>query len=306
MTLYKNTSLSKLMDLKVDVAFDQVFGSAHQGSIVSFFNALLERSSQQKIQRIIKRDSFTDEKDSNTSIQYNALTKNGKKLILLVNFMNHFDIVNRSVYYATKIFSEQLLNDLHSVIVINLLSYDLLNQSESYHTSYLLHESKTTTPLNDFFELHFFEYPKLLEAWETKRVDPWNDAKIRWLLLLALIDARNDVVHGDIYKEIDLISLRDDHIRAILERWKEVSQSKEDYAIYEERLKHTLEVETAVRKAKQREDAAFEKGSKKKQLEIAKKMLDENIDLQAIAKITGLSLREVQALKQYVRGNRTK
>lgn len=296
LNLYQKTPIEKLMDLKIDVAFHKVFSSVPQNNRIDFFNALLERNSLQKIQRIVKPSNFEADKNTDAPLQYIGFIRNGKKVILLVNFINQFDVANRSVYYTTKVFSEQNDNDLHSVIVINLLSYELLNQSMSYHTSYVLQEKQTHVPLNDYFEIHFIEYPKLLEAWESKKIDPWNDAKVRWLLLLAIIDQRNDVLRKDIYKEIELIALRDNQIRSVLERWKEVSESKEEQESYLERLKHILEIESAVRKAKQREDAAFKKGLKKKQVEIAKNMLDENIDIQIIGKITGLSLKEIQEL----------
>lgn len=94
-----------------------------------------------------------------------------------------------------------------------------------------------------------------------------------------------------------MISLRDDHIRAALNRWRELSQSKEEMEAYEERLKQTLDVEVEVREAKRREEEAFEKGAKKLQVEIAKKMLAEQMEIQYISKITGLTLKEIQELR---------
>lgn len=295
---YKKAALQKLMDLKIDVAFQKVIGwEQHHNVTLTFLNEILNREPRQKIQRITVPSNYFYEENILAPVHFIGITKDSKKLHILINFFNRFDIVKRSLYYATKAYAEQSENDLQPVIFINLLSYELFNQTENFHAVYLLQEQHTGTPLPDVFELHFIEYPKIIRNFEAKKIDPWNDAKARWLLLLAIVDHRNGNVYNDIYKELDLISLRDDHIRAALNRWKELSQSKDEMEVYEERLKQTLEEEVEVREAKRREDEAFEKGAKKLQMEIAKKMLAEQMDIQSISKITGLSLKEIQELR---------
>lgn len=49
-------------------------------------------------------------------------------------------------------------------------------------------------------ELHFIEIPKLLKHWKENRLDPWSDVLARWLLLLGIVDKRNENVYEDIYK----------------------------------------------------------------------------------------------------------
>lgn len=291
MNNFKKAALQKLMDLKIDVAFKKVLGSEPQ-----FFNEILERSSRQKIQRILMQAPALDEGDTLAPLHFLGITRGDKKLHILVNPFNRFDIVKRSIFYATKAYSEQSYNDLHPVIFINLLSYELVNQSDNYHTTYFLQEKQSSIPLPEVFELHFIEYPKLILDFERGKIDLWNDAKARWLLLLAIVDERNNKVFDEIYKELDLISLREDSIRTAFSRWQEVSHVKEEYEMYEERLKQTLEAERDVREAKRREEVAFAKGVKQQQIEIAKKMLAEQLDIQSIAKITGLSLKEIQEL----------
>jgi len=295
---YKKAALQKWMDLKIDVSFLKVIGWEQLHNVtLTFLNEILEREPRQKIQRITMISNPFVEENPLAPIHFTGISKDGKKLHILINFFNRFDIVKRSLYYATKAYADQKENDLHPVIFINFLSYALFNQTENFQTVYLLQEQHAGTPLPDAFELHFIEYPKLIRDFEAKKVDPWNDAKARWLLLLSIVDHRNGNVYHDIYKELDLISLKDDHIRAALNRWRELSQSKEEMEAYEERLKQTLDVEVEVREAKRREEEAFEKGAKKLQVEIAKKMLAEQMEIQYISKITGLTLKEIQELR---------
>ncbi|MED3661170.1 Rpn family recombination-promoting nuclease/putative transposase [Ureibacillus sp. FSL K6-8385] len=294
----RKAELQQWMDLKIDAAFQMVIaGKQHPSLAPTFLNEILNREPEQKIQRISMPSDSLDENNPAEPVHLIGVAKDGKKLHILINFLNRFDIVKRSLYYASKSYAEQNDNDLHPVICINFLSYELFSQTESFHTVYLLGEQHAGDFLRDVFELHFIEFPKLIRDFEAKRADPWSDPKARWLLLLAIVDHRNGKVYHDIYKELDLISFRDDHIREALHRWRTLSQSEKKMAVYEKRLKRTLEEEVDVRNAKRREDEAFQKGAKKQQMEIAKKMLEEQMDIQYISKITGLSLKEIQELR---------
>lgn len=281
------------MDLKIDYAFQKVFSN---DLIVPFLNALLERPPRDKIHRILQSSANKDE--DLTPLSFLCMTNAGKKLHVFINLYNRFDIVKRSTYYAAKAYSNQNYKDLCPVFFINLLNYELLNQTESFHTTYLLKEQQAGAPLSDVFELHFIEYPTLIRAFEEKKVNLWNDAKARWLLLLGIVDQRFGILHEDIYKELNLISLRDEEIRLAFHRWHELSQQKEEWTAYEKRLQHTLDEEKELHEAKQREKAAFENGVKQLQINIAKKMLADGMEIEYVAKITGLSLREMELLKK--------
>lgn len=294
MNSYKKEVLEKLMDLKIDIAFQKVIGG-ERNVLIPFLNELLERRPSNKIQRIFPASFFQE--NPLAPISFSAITVKGQKLHILLNFFNCFDIVKRSFMYAAKAYSGQSGHEMHPVIFINLLSYELLPPSENFYSIYLLKEQQTDTPLPDLLELHFIEFPKLLSDFLSRKINPWHDAKARWLLFLAMVDGRYGHVHEEIYKELDLISLKEDAMRLAFNRWHELSRQKEERSAYEERLKQILAEEKEVREAKLREEAAFEKGAKQLQISIAKKMLEEQMEIESIAKITGLTIREIQRLK---------
>jgi len=112
------------------------------------------------------------------------------------------------------------------------------------------------------------------------------------------------------YLELEKIVKEDKHIRDALTIWQELSQSPEKYYAYESRLKYILDEEAKIEDAKyfaEKEGVAkgikqgieqgIEQGEKKKQQEIALKMLQKGIDLETIAEFTELTLSKINILK---------
>ncbi|WP_350224339.1 hypothetical protein [Lysinibacillus sp. fls2-241-R2A-57] len=125
--------------------------------------------------------------------------------------------------------------------------------------------------------------------------------------------------------------MNDKRIKDALTIWQELSQSPEEYYAYEARLKYILDEEAKLEDAKyfaEKEGVAkgikqgieqgieqgleqgleqgieqgleqgIERGEKKKQQEIALKMLQKGIDLETIAEFTELTLSEINKLKE--------
>lgn len=62
-------------------------------------------------------------------------------------------------------------------------------------------------------EFHFVEMPKLILAWKEDQFDPWNDLLVRWLLLLGVVDRKNDKIYEDILRELEEIAVNDETLK---------------------------------------------------------------------------------------------
>ena len=71
----------------------------------------------------------------------------------------------------------------------------------------------------------------------------------------------------------------------------EMSMNKEERELYEARLKGEFNYNTAIHIAK-------EEGEKKKQLEIAKRLLSKKMPIEEIIEITGLSEKQMKELEK--------
>lgn len=65
----------------------------------------------------------------------------------------------------------------------------------------------------DVMEFHFVEMPKLILAWKEDQFDPWNDLLVRWLLLLGVVDRKNDKIYEDILRELEEIAVNDETLK---------------------------------------------------------------------------------------------
>ncbi|WP_285395764.1 hypothetical protein [Lysinibacillus sp. fls2-241-R2A-57] len=119
----------------------------------------------------------------------------------------------------------------------------------------------------------------------------------------GMVDVRNERVYEEMYLELEKIAKEDKNIRDALIIWQELSQSPEVRLAYEARVEQLLDEEAKLEDAKyygRIEGLAkgIEQGERKKQQEIALKMLQKGIDLETIAEFTELTLSEINKIKE--------
>jgi len=199
MKLLKRIPLHRLMDLKIDYAFKQLFGNEKNKQItVVFLNAILQQTGRDPIKDITFANietggEYLDDKQSRLDVLVSTTT--GEKINVEIQFTDQFNMPKRSIYYWSGIYRKQLrtgmsYTELHSVISINLMHFNIFKQTDRFHTTFHLYEDKEKFKLTDVMEFHFIEMPKLLKAWKEEKLDPWNDVLARWLLLLGMVDRR--------------------------------------------------------------------------------------------------------------------
>lgn len=188
----ERTFCSKSVKVKVsptvDIAFKKVFGEEkNKGILIHFLNSILERTT----------DPIVDLQFANTEIQPEALADKLSRLDVLVRtnkneiinieiqVKNTGNIVDRSLYYASKLISQSLSSgqsyqSLPKFIMINLLGYKAFND-ETRHRTVALMDTVKHEKYTDMLEFHFFELPKYTapttnsaEAWIFFLKDP-ND-----------------------------------------------------------------------------------------------------------------------------------
>lgn len=327
------------MDLKIDYAFKQLFGNEKNKDIlIVFLNAVLQRTNRKPIKDIVFLNieaggEYVDDKQSRLDVL--VITENNEKINVEIQFTNKYDMIKRSIYYWAGTYRHTLqksmtYSELQGVISINILNFNLFNQTEAFHTTYHLYEDTDKFELTDIMEFHFIEMSKLLKAWKDGKLDPWNDVLARWLLLLCMVDHRNDEVYNDIFKELEAIAMKDETLRDAFRGWEELSMTDEEFYAYEGRLKRILDEEAAQREAELRIERGIKKGIKeglergkeigeelgrvigmkqgleqgkqqgitKVKIETAQRLLNEGMDTEFIQKITALSLEEIKKIQQ--------
>lgn len=145
--LLKRVPLSRLMDLKVDYAFKQLFGTEKNKEItIVFLNAVLQRTGREPLKDVTFGNielGGENEDDKQSRFDILAITNTDEKINIEIQFTNKYDMVKRSIYYWSYLYWKPLkkgmgYKELHPVIAINILNYHLFSQTERFHTSYHL------------------------------------------------------------------------------------------------------------------------------------------------------------------------
>lgn len=316
--LLKRVPLHRLMDLKVDYAFKQLFGTEKNKEItVVFLNAILNRNGRESILDIMFNNTEAGgeyQEDKQSRLDILATTNDNEQINIEIQLTNKYDMIKRSIYYWSGIYrapmkKKMAYKQLQPVIAINILNFDLFSQTERFHTSYHLYEDNEHFMLTDVMEFHFLEMPKLIHDWKQEKLDPWNDLLARWLLLLGIVDHRNGEVYEDIYKELEEIAMKDETLKNAFQGWDALSATQEEVLAYEARLKEVLDEEAARIEAELREKEAREEGRKvgrkegasNEKLATARRMLLDGLDVELIAKFTDLDIKQVEEIKKDIK-----
>lgn len=252
----KRLSIDKLMDLKVDFAFKQLFGVEKNKRItITFLNAILQRTGSNRIADILFNNTDAGgeyEEDKQSRLDLLVVTNAGEWVNIEIQFNNKYDMVKRSIYYWAGVYRDSLgknmsYKELSPVIAINILNFDMFGQTKRFHTSYHLYEDVENFRLTDVVEFHFIEITQLIRDWQADKLDPWNDVLARWLLLLGMVDRRNGKVYEDIFKELEEIAMKGERLNEAFQTWEALSGTREQRIAYEGRMKQILDEASVAR-----------------------------------------------------------
>ena len=195
------------------------------------------------------------------------------------------NIEKRILFYWSKMYNMSIksgedYSTLKKGIVILISDYELdgLKNIEKYITKWNIREEEyQKIILTDVMEIYIIELPKF-ERYKEKTK---NNILNSWVKFINEPEV-NDMKETN--KEIN-------KAKKVLE---EISQDEHERYLAELRQKYIMDQKAI-------EDAGFDKGLKagieKNTIDIAKKMKKQNIDIELISQITGLSIKNIENLK---------
>ena len=287
-----------LFDPKVDYVFKILFGDEKDKSIlISLLNAILKGRptikditlNNTEIPKILK-----DNKSCRLDIS--AISDEGIRFDIEMQSRKAKDIINRTVYYASKLFTKDLkenedYND-SKVISIWIFGENITDRKSAVNEAYVTlkeNDKDKYEILTDNLRIIYLELNKYKITKENI-----NDKLTKWVNFLTnpINLDKNTLEDKDIEKarkKLEFIST-DDKERASLEAIKE--GLFDQYSSFNIGKKEGIE---------EGEKIGLEKGKieglKEGKIEIANNMLTLNIDINTISKATGLSVEEINKLK---------
>ena len=273
---------------KMDIIFQAIFGEVGSENITKDF---LEKILKRKIEKIsldknpILRRELKDDKLGVLDI---VTELDGKERCNIeMQLIDKNNIIERMLYYWSKMYTRQIkaggdYKKLEKTIVILIADFNIKGLEEvEYHSTWEIIETNSVKKLilTDKFELDIIELSKI------KGRENEKDQLLDWLIFLENPESERvarKMEENENLKEavekLDRIS-EDEKMQRIIElREKAI---RDEHAIYDKGL-----------------DDGIEKGAKEEKIKIVKSMLKENMDIEIIIKITGLTKEEIEKLKE--------
>ena len=277
---------------KMDIIFQAIFGEVGSENITKDF---LEKILKRKIEKISldKNPMLRRElKDDKLGVLDIITELDGKeKCNIEMQLIDKNNIIERMLYYWSKMYTRQIkagddYNKLEKTIVILIADFNIKGLEEvEYHSTWKIIETNSAKKLilTDKFELDIIELSKI------KGRENEKDQLLDWLIFLENPESERvtrKMEENENLKEavekLDRIS-KDEKMQRIIElREKAI---RDEHAIYAKGVDDGIEEGKA-------------KGAREKQIEIAKSMLKENMDIEMIIKITGLTKQEIEKLQE--------
>ena len=276
-----------LLDPKMDFVFKNIFGSEkHPNILISFLNATLKPKdliTEVKIKNTDLNKGYIEDKFSRLDVK--ATTSNNEIINIEIQLKNEYNMIKRSLYYWSKLYSEQLNEGedyslLKRTICINILNFKYL-KTRMFHSVYRMKEIHTNEELSDIQEIHFIEIPKLEDGSDEK------DMLVAWIEFLKNPES----------EKVRSLEMSVDEIREAKDELIKMSNDDTQRELYEMRAKTLRDKISALNEAERKGiKKGREEGEKNKAIEIAKSLIDLGLDKESIAKSTGLDLCEVEKL----------
>lgn len=273
-----------LLNPQIDFVFKKIFGTEKNKPIlINFLNAVIKPTTPIKDVEIKNNDidkDFLEDKFSRLDVK--ATTSNKEHINIEIQVKNEYNMIQRTLYYWSKMYSEQIQNrdnysKLERTVCINILNFKYL-KNDKYHNAYRLKEITSNEELTDLQEIHFIELPKFNEIGNKEYVENVEkmDALEKWLEFL--IEPESNTV-----RQLELSNEEIKLAKSELYRLSMDSEEREKYNMREKAIYDRI--------------SALEGAREEGKLEVAKKLLIANVDMDIIVSSTGLSEDELMKIK---------
>ena len=276
----------ELLNLTKDLVFQELFGKQKNKDITAHLLSLilnreiknidldvnkrmLGNRKNSKTGRLDIRAKFNDGEDCNIELQVEPYPYMDKRMLEYWGSM-----------YDAKINSGDSYKVLKPTISILIADYQITNLKHisKYHTIWNLREKDyPNTILTNDIEMHILEIPKINDN------EMLKDELVQWLRFIK--EPEN--------KGVEKFMKENKYLKQARKELEHLSGDPDFKRLLESRAGFLRDVDAKMEVA---EEKGREEGKKQTQIEVAKKMKEENMDIEQISKITNLTIKEITEL----------
>lgn len=294
------TNEIKKLDLTNDYLFKRTFGYVGQERITKTFlgDLFLE-----KIDEISLNNSTITEKDIMTDkmgiMDIKAVIDKNIQCDIEMQVVAQDDIAERILFYMSREYKKSInkgesYKSLNKTIAVLVADFELKNISNvpKYATKWNFREEDyPEVILTEAMEIYIIELPKL-----TKHAKNTNKERLNlWAEFIKNPEVKIMIDENDDEKTVETKKT----IQKAQETYEQLQNDKHEMELAELRLKYILD-QNSIRNSGYREgkEAGEKDGAQKEKIEIAKKLLEQDVNIRTIVTATGLSKEEIEELKK--------
>lgn len=274
-----------VLNLKNDIVFKAFFSrKGNEKFLIDFLESLLETKIESiEIREEVNLEQLKNEEKSGR-LDLQAKLGDGTIVNIELQMRNEHNIEERTTYYSSKVIYRETkrgtdYKDINQVIMINILGYEMFGFDEYISKTAIVLDKHRDYEVLRGIQWYFIELPKF------RRLHPdMNEEINQWLVFMDDHDKeaikmveKNNKIFERARKEMNYLTGD-----AAVQRLAELREKWE--------MDRVSAINYATRNGEQ-------KGIKKEKIEIAKKMIEENMPIETIVKITGLTEEEIKKIK---------
>ena len=281
---------------RVDIAFKKIFGvEENKDLLISLINSIVGTCDQvSEVTLLNPYNPKSFKKDKLSILDIKAKGVDGKRFNIEIQISDEADYDKRALYYWAKLYTEQLkasqgYSGLSKAIGIHILNFTSIPKAKDYHNVFHITEKNEGFTYFENLELHTIELNKFSSNANEELVDIVAKVKTSLDMWSAFL-TRNDLLKADNLPT----ELNNANLKKAITVLEVMNFSDEERDFYEDHLKWMMIEASTIKKAEEKAEA---RGKAERNIEIAKSLLAQNIDVNTISTATGLSIAEIQQLK---------
>jgi predicted transposase/invertase (TIGR01784 family) len=265
-----------LLPVKSDFVFKIIFGDQRNVDVLAaFLKSVLDIPDDEYdkltiIDPHIKKES---EDDKYGILDVKLHTVSGNIIHIEIQLRVHSDMKSRTIYSQSKLVTEQVSSGnnwstIKRVITIVITEDLFISENDKYHNQFR-HRTNDGIEFTDLLEINTLDLSKL---------PPDDDSTELWHWMRF--------IKSDSEEEIDMLATRSPQMRKAVGVLKELSADERSRMLYEKQEMARMDFESRVADAE-----------KRAMIDVAKKLLLINLPIKQIVKVTGLTQKEIEALR---------
>ena len=301
-------NVRKTLKPKNDVVFQRLFCKDNPEITKAFVEALLD----EKVSKMIINDDkelLSEKLDLKSgSLDLQVDINDNEKIDVEIQLIERENFAERLLFYFSQLYIRGIKRGdsyltAKKVVLIAIIDYELKIDKKIDKMETIWHITEDNNPkirLTNKFEIHILELGKVKEEYRKNK----ENKKAQWLLFLDNPELKEVEEIMESNKEVKeaVIKVREMSEDEKLQRLADLREKAimDEKAIYQAGLNNGKEegrVEGEKLGRAEGEKLGREKGRVETMKEVAKKLLKQNMKIENISEITGLTIEEIEKLK---------